>query len=354
MKVLMVGVDEKTKGGMWSVARGYIQNSTYRESVDLKYVPIATVGSPVRKVLFFLAGVIKIFGLLITQKLDIVHIHMSERGSVYRKLIVARMAKLFGCKVVIHMHGAEFELWYNDLSANVKKSVRHGLNKADCILILGQYWNTFVSSLMEEQEKVKVLYNAVSVPATNRYQINAENLLFLGEVGERKGVYDLLAALASIDDQLDDKYQLLIFGPNPDGDIVDRIEKQNLQHRVRYMGWADPTQFEKLFAGIAVNILPSYNEGLPMTILETMAYGIPNISTEIAAIPEAVNQENGILIHPGDTKSLADAIVSILRDQDARKIKSENAFGTMKDIFSAERHIRQVIRIYNEMMKCGK
>ena len=50
-----------------------------------------------------------------------------------------------------------------------------------------------------------------------------------------------------------------------------------------------------------VNILPSYNEGLPMTILETMAYGIPNISTSIASIPEVLhNNDNGFLVKPGD------------------------------------------------------
>lgn len=354
MKVLMVGVDEKTKGGMWSVARGYLQSSIYQEAVRVKYVPVATIGSPLKKILFFAAGFVRIMILLITQKWDIVHIHMSERGSVYRKLLVASLAKIFRCKVILHLHGAEFEPWYCGLPTSRKSFVQRGLNGADRILILGEYWYPFISSLIEEKQKIKVLYNAVPVPATNRYQINAGNLLFLGEVGERKGVYDLLDAIGTIEEQLDDSCQLLIYGTNPDGDIVNRIEERKLQHRVRYMGWADPTQFEQLFAGIAVNVLPSYHEGLPMTILETMAYGIPNISTDIAAIPEAVNQENGILVRPGDTKRLADAIVCLLRDQDIRKTRSENAYQTVKDVFSTERHMREVIKLYEDTMKWEK
>lgn len=351
MKVLMVGVDEKTKGGMWSVARGYLQNQAYQDATGVKYVATATVGSPVKKLLFFGVGFVKILALLITQKWDIVHIHMSERGSVYRKLAIAKLAKLFGCKTAVHMHGAEFEPWYKNLSERKKRFVRRGLNDLDAIIILGEYWRPFISSLIEEQEKVKVLYNAVPVPQENRYHIHAKNMLFLGVVGQRKGIYDLLAALETIDEELDDSYQLLIYGPNPDGDIAQRIEFYKLQHRVRYMGWADPGQFDQLFTQIAVNVLPSYHEGLPMTILETMAYGIPNITTEVAAIPEAVNAENGILLQPGDTKKLAAAILSLLHDPQLRKEKSDNAYQTMKNIFSTDQHMREVLKLYEDTMK---
>lgn len=351
MKVLMVGVDEKTKGGMWSVARGYLQSQEYQNATGVKYVATATVGSSVKKLLFFGVGLLKILAHLITKKWDIVHIHMSERGSVTRKLAIAKLAKLFGCKTVVHMHGAEFEPWYNSLPEKKKQSVRHGLNGLDAILILGEYWRPFISSLVDEKQKVKVLYNAVPVPQENRFQIDAQNMLFLGVVGERKGIYDLLAALKTIDDRLDKEHQLLIYGPNPDGDIVQRIEAHNLQHRARYMGWADPSQFEQLFSQIAVNVLPSYHEGLPMTILETMAYGIPNITTSVAAIPEAVNHENGALLRPGDTQMLADAIVSLLQNPQLRKEKSENAYKTMKGIFSTEQHMRQVLTLYADLIK---
>ena len=351
MKVLMVGVDEKTKGGMWSVARGYLQSQVFQNATGVTYVATATVGSSLEKLLFFGVGLAKIVGHLITQKWDIVHIHMSERGSVYRKLAIAKLAKLFGCKTVVHMHGAEFEVWYNSLPENKQRFVCRGLNGMDAILILGEYWRPFISSLVEEKQKVKVLYNAVPVPQENRYRSDAKNLLFLGVVGERKGAYDLLTALEIIDKELDDSHQLLIYGPNPDGDIVQRIEAHNLQHRVHYMGWADPSQFDKLFSQIAVNVLPSYHEGLPMTILETMAYGIPNITTAVAAIPEAVNNENGALLQPGDTETLAAAILILLKNEQLRKEKSDNAYETMKGIFSTEQHMREVLKLYKDTMK---
>ena len=354
LRVLMVGVDHKTKGGMWSVSRGYLQSRLYQEAVFMKYVPVATVGSSLKKVMFFAFGLTKIISLLIAQKWDIVHIHMSERGSVCRKLSILKIAKMFRCKVVLHMHGAEFETWYNELPEGRKQQIGNGMKQADCVLILGEYWRSFVRSLIGEEQKIRVLYNAVHVPAVNRYDTAAKHLLFFGEVGARKGAYDLLKVIARIDDQLDDGCQVLMYGTNPEGDINSKIEERGLQHRVRYMGWADQKQFDQLFSEIAVNVLPSYHEGLPMTILETMAYGIPNITTDIAAIPEAVSKENGVLIQPGDTVGLAKAIVNLLRNQEVREAKSRKAYQTVKDTFSTERHMTEVVKIYKDTIKQEK
>jgi len=82
-----------------------------------------------------------------------------------------------------------------------------------------------------------------------------------------------------------------------------------------------------------------------------MAYGIPNITTSVAAIPEAVNQENGALLQPGDTQTLAAAILVLLQNPQLRKEKSENAYQTMKGVFSTEQHIGQVLKLYEDMIK---
>ena len=82
-----------------------------------------------------------------------------------------------------------------------------------------------------------------------------------------------------------------------------------------------------------------------------MAYGIPNITTAVAAIPEAVNDENGALLQPGDTEMLAAAILRLLQDPQLRKEKSDNAYQTMKGIFSTEQHMQEVLKLYEDTMK---
>jgi len=349
MRVLMVGVDKQTKGGMWTVAENYLRTESFVKESGLEYVPTSITGSIPKKMLFTAKALVSIFAKLLTNQYDILHVHMAEHGSVYRKNLVITLAKLFGCKVIIHMHGAEFETWYQTLSEKKKRGVRRILCKADRVLILGEYWREFVCALVEDGSRVCVLHNAVSVPAKNPYNPNAQNLLFLGVVGKRKGIGDLLEAVKQIDNQLPKECKLMLYGPESDGPIAPVVGELGLSHRVKHSAWLSGEDKAKVFAETAVNILPSYNEGLPMSILETMASGIPNITTTVAAIPEVVNEQNGALICPSDVTQLAQEILNLMSDPVARVQKSGAAYEKVKAEFSISRHTGRLLDIYREL-----
>ena len=349
MRVLMVGVDKQTKGGMWTVAENYLRSEAFVEQTHLEYIATSITGSIVRRVVFTAGALVKIFTRLLRCRYEIVHVHMAERGSVYRKNIVIHLAKLLGCKVVVHMHGAEFETWYQTLSPRKKQGVCRILCKADRVLILGHYWQAFIQSLVSDPNRVRVMHNAVDVPGENRYDPAAHNMLFLGVVGKRKGILDLLDAVKLADRQLQQNTKLMIYGLESDVNIQTAIAERSLEHRVEYRGWLSEDERAEVFRETAVNILPSYNEGLPMTILETMAQGIPNITTNVAAIPEAVDQENGAVLSPGNTEGLAQAILELMNDPMGRKQKSQAAYEKAKSEFSIDKHVMRILDIYREL-----
>lgn len=347
----MVGVDEKTKGGMWTVVENYLTNKFFCENVQLSYIATSITGSVPKKIVFTAISLMKILHVFIYGNIDIVHIHMSERGSVYRKSIIIQLAKIFDCKIVLHLHGAEFESWYGNLKKMNKKYVRNTLNKADKIIILGEYWKLFMSSLVQDTNKVTVIYNAVEVPDKYLYSNNCQNLLFLGVVGKRKGIDDLLEAIKLLDVKLDTKIKLWIYGPDFENTIENKISTLKLHNRVEYKGWLSKNSKSAMLKEIAINILPSYNEGLPMTILETMAFGIPNISTNVAAIPEAVNNSNGIIVEAGDVIQLANAIEYLMTNDQEREKRSLEAYDTAKNRFSLTTHLNELLGIYDELEK---
>lgn len=346
MKVLMVGVDERTKGGMWTVVDNYLQDDQFVHNTGLKYIPTSTVGSNLYKIVFTLIAMLKVCVALLTSKYDIVHIHVSERGSIYRKSLVALLGRMARCKIIAHMHGAEFEVWHASASRTSKQLVKWFLNHCDKILILGNYCRQYVEKIVENPQKIEIVYNAVTVGDVNPYNRGAKHLMFLGEVGKRKGIIDLLDAIQQIDDQLPTETKMKIYGPQGDIIVHEEISKRGLDQRVVYLGWLSKDCKKDVFSEIAVNILPSYNEGLPMTILETMACGIPNISTRVAGIPEVVDEQNGVCIEAGDVNSLAQGILNIVQDEQLRIQKSENAYRTVRNTFLLKNHISRIYQIY--------
>ncbi len=351
MKVLMCCSDVNTyKGGMVSVVKNYLSWDKW-EDVEICFVPTHKEGSKVQKSVYFLKAYHRIWTMLRKKQIDVAHLHIAERGSFYRKAFLLRLCRHYNVPVILHHHAAEFEDFYGKLPASQKKFVKETFMAATVNLVLGDYWrNGLLGSL--SPGNTQVLYNAVPVPDTMPCNPEADCLLFLGRLGKRKGTYDLLDALKRIDDVLPKHIKCYLCGDVEIEEVKKRVQELGLEKRVAHVGWIDGVQKEELLSKTAVNILPSWNEGLPMTILETMARGIPSITTRIAAIPEAVTDGwNGILLQPGDIEVLAEAILRLTSDEELRSKFRDRCYETAKDRFSMERHMEQLMAVYREA--CG-
>lgn len=329
----------------------YLQDLSFCSKYSLVYVPTSITGRLISRLLFTFCSYIRILKELLPKRTNIVHVHMSEKGSVFRKGIVIFLAKIFRSKTIIHLHGAIFEVWYKSSKPYIQAMVRRIMNSSDLIIILGKYWSDFISSLVTTPEKIHILYNAIRTSTENRYNPKSRNILFLGVLDKRKGIYDLLEAMSIAKDHLPKGISLTIYGQDTSGDINDRILYNNLENIVFFNGYLREDQKKEVFSNSLINILPSYNEGMPMTILETMAFGIPNISTNIAGIPEIIQDgENGILIRPGDPQALAEAIILLITNEEKRIEMSEKAFMTMRTKFSYDKHSIELDKLYASLI----
>ena len=186
----------------------------------------------------------------------------------------------------------------------------------------------------------------------NPYNIQAKNILFLGRLGERKGVYDLLNVVQRLDSQIDMEYKFYLCGDGDINGVKKRVDELHIAHRIAYIGWIDGEMKKEILANTLINVLPSYYEGLPMTILETMAYGIPNISTNIASIPEVLHDgENAFLITPGDVELLALHIKQLVENDEMRRLFSEKSYRLISENFSLNYNIEQLKGIYVKLLQ---
>lgn len=337
-----------TKGGMVSVTKNYLNCKNWGDYC-IVFRPTHFDTNKWIVMLYFGIQFLKIWWTVLVKKISIAHLHTAERGSFWRKSFLLNFFHRHGIKVILHHHSAEFDDFYLKSSKKQKERICKSLADADVNIVLSE---RLVSMIKDKapNAKVDVLYNAVQTFATNPYNVNAKGILFLGRLGKRKGIFDLLDAIKLLDEKIPKYIKFYLCGDGEIDKVKKKIASLDIAHRIAHLGWIDGIEKESILKNIMINVLPSYNEGLPMTILETMARGIPNISTRIASIPEVIkNTENGCLIDPGDVESLATAIETLVNDSALRKKFSKASYELVTNNFSLNSHIKKLKRIYESL-----
>lgn len=320
LKVVMLGDSLYHQGGIVTVEKLILDQVP--PDVQIQHISTREDGPVVRKLVVFGQAVGDLLWRLLRRKADIVHIHLAERGSAFRKAIVTLVALVFSRPVIMHAHGPEFPSFY----ANLPQPVKQGLNWVFCrctrFIVLSESWKDFyVSSLGLKTERVIVLPNPIKLPSQIPHRTNSSkvNLIFLGRIGQRKGTFDLIQAFANLSSNHKACSQLTIAG---DGDVEQAhrlVGSLSLTDSVTILNWLDPDQRDALLAKADVFALPSYSEGLPMALLEAMSWGLPVITTPVGGIPELVTQDqNGLLVNPGDVQQLSKAMQVLIEDKSLR------------------------------------
>lgn len=347
-KIFMCCSTLDTKGGMVSVAKNYLKYPKWDE-FSVKFIPTHYNTNKICLLCYFAKQFLKIWLAVLTKHYDIAHLHTAERGSFWRKVFLMHFFHRHNIKVVLHHHAAEFEDFYNKCTENQKEKIRKALTEADVNIVLSERLIPMIKD-KEPKAHVEVLYNAVSTYSRNPYSTESKNVLFMGRLGKRKGTFDLIDAIKKLDDKIPCDIKFYLCGDVGEQEVRNRVEKLGIQHRIAHIGWIDGEQKKEFIRKSMINCLPSYNEGLPMSILETMAAGIPNISTNIASIPEVIKDgENGFLIEPGDVDALTEKLYQLIQNKDLREIFSENSFKLINKKFSLDNHIAKLKEIYNQI-----
>lgn len=352
MKILMVGNDESVHGGITTVINQFRNFDWNNRNINLKFIPTYIEGNAIKKLLFFLSAYLKIILHCIVCDTDIIHIHMSYKGSFFRAYCIHKLCYLFKIKDIIHLHGSEFKRWYDEECAEKKKKkVKRLLRECNKIVVLGKEWEKRILSI-EPLAKTIIINNTVSIPEEEIKRDNngCFNILFLGVLIKRKGIYDLLSAISELDKKMNlNNVKFIIAGNGPEEENIKiAAQEMKIEKIIDFTGWIDLEQKKELLKKSKLLVLPSYNEGLPMAILEAMSYGIPIVATDVGDISEAViNEENGFLINVGNVEELMNSIFRIINfsEQEWKKY-SDNSKKIANEKFSDVEYLKKFETIY--------
>lgn len=330
-KILIISPDMSEQGGIASVVKTYYDNNL----ADGQTVYLSSYKSknPLSE---FLKFWVKFLLILIKDKtVKIAHIHTSSKGSFLRKSMIMYVAKAFGKKTILHVHGSEFKVFYDKSPSIIKKFIEKTFDNADCVIVLSKQWKDIISQITKN-ENIQIVYNPIKIHEPNK--LEGANFLFMGRLGKRKGVFDIFEAAKSVCGDV----VINLYG---DGEIDKSLAPEN----VKIHGWVSGEEKDKIFRISDVLLLPSYNEGLPISILEAMSYGMPIISTPVGGIVEAVeNNVNGFIVNCGDTSDLAEKI-NALCDKDLRLKMGAASFRLVKEKFDVEIIKTRLKEIYDEL-----
>lgn len=309
-KVLYVGPDIRGAGGISSVLQ------TYSHALGaFAYLPTnSRHGNP--------AGALKLLCTLAQlplrrlQGYNVLHAHGASGKSFIRKTIVMRWAKLFGYRTVFHCHGGAFADYCREAGEDV---VARKLAKCSGVAVLTDWWADYFATVLH-CPRVEVVPNIIELPAEPvtrclRQASKPLRLLFMGKICHDKGIFDLLDALGSRRKEFEGRVLLTIGGDGETDAMRRRIDELGIDNMVRYAGWIGAYEKDAALRTADVLVLPSYIEGVPISLLEAGAYALPSLATRVGGIPSLIKHGvNGTLVAAGDVSALAEAIATYVAD----------------------------------------
>lgn len=349
--VWILGTSPAGKGGIASVIHQYAEGGLI-DSDRILFVATHHDRNPIGRLIPFIGAICRLWLALVMGRVGLVHVHSSYGGSFWRKFVLVLPAFSLGVPVITHLHGSQYMGFYSSGSRFTQRCVRTLFRCSYRVVALSNEWREWVYRV-EPESSVLVLFNSLAKSTGGQgsdFPSVNPTALFLGRVGERKGTFDLLAAFSKVVSAIPEA-RLVIGG---DGDISrlnSEIERLGVSDHVSYVGWADARMKEVLLRECWVFVLPSYHEGMPMAILEAMAFSRAVISCPVGGIPQAVKDEKtGFLVAAGDVTAMADRLRCLLSNKSASLTMGAAGRRLFEQQFCHEAVWPQLYALYEEAM----
>lgn len=280
----------------------------------------------------------------------VAQLHTAEKGSFWRKWAISRILRARGIPYVVHLHGANFDDFFNASSSAARRRIVEFFEQAACAVALSESWRSWLEENVSRKANVVVIENPcerVVEPVPARGGDGPAKILYAGIIGERKGAFDLVEAFAK--GNLRDVARLEICGNGEVEALRAKVSELGLATSVAVPGWTPHDEMLRKMEASDVFVLPSYAEGLPMVVLEAMGSALPVVSTRVGGIPEAVEDgRTGILVEPGDVECLAAAMRALAEDPELRARMGAAGWTRVREKFSLEGFFAKFRKVWFE------
>jgi len=373
-KVLLVGPFPPTVGGI-TTCMLHILTSDLNKQFD--FIPFTTSRSNIglikeiydysllfhigftnmfRSALITLIHLIKFPIILIMTKSEIIHINTTDYWVFWESSIYVIISKILSRKTILHIHATTFHKFYNNTNSMIKRFIIKTLKMTDKIIILSSRQKKLYMKFVSKN-KLSVILNVTNYKIfqdQSKRKLSESNvikILFIGgEESKRKGIYDVIKAIPIVVNKFGENILFIFLGRCNTNKLTDICKKKNIQKYVDFQGYVEEPEKIKVMNSSDIFVLPSYAEGLPISILEAMAAGLPIISTPVGSIPDVIKEDlHGYLIDPGDYYTLANKITLLAENSKLRNNMGEINKETILVEYDINLLVNKMSELYNAL-----
>lgn len=294
---------------------------------------------------------------LMKRRIDVMHAY-SFYGNVFG-ILPARIA---GTPVVI----ASIRDRGAYLTPMQKRVQRFICRFADCVLVNADAVKDWLTSEGYNPSNIVVIPNGVELdrfsekPNPQRVRqelgipLDAPIVMVVSRLTRQKGLEQFLEAAERLMRRFPDARFVIVGYANPaeqeyENTLKAVTDRRGLTGRVIFTGLRQDVP--SLLAAATVSVMPSLNEALSNVLLESMAAGAPTVATRVGGTPEAIVDEvTGLLVEPGDSAALADAIAKLLLHPALARRLGEAARKAIEDRYSVEKMVRATEALYLDLL----
>lgn len=363
IKVLFVGPGRKLTGGISSLVEVIVP--VLEQRVDLSYFSTVRVRPSresgkisLRNVFLVLSQYSRFFIALTRFQPQIIHIHTSQGIAWLKDTFFVLAGKLALCKVVLHVHAADFDELHGKWGHLIQRYSRLVMSLTDAVIAVSAEWAEYLGQIVPDGRifTLRNCINAESVALEYSHQhhsLDGPHALFLGSVGPRKGAFDLIEALSQLKSRGIYLHVWMAGYEEREGDLNtarDLLKELQLEDVCQLLGTVIGADKAQLLGSADLFVLPSYNEGLPMAILEAMAVGLPIVATPVGGIPEVVKDGfNGFLVKPGNVPLLAEVLAQLVCDSELREVMGKRSREIAQQELDVKPYVDRLLSLYQSL-----
>jgi glycosyltransferase involved in cell wall biosynthesis len=346
-QVIMLGPDPGARGGMATVI-GTLLAHGYEEDGHCRFLPTYVDGGPLRKARCAAAALLRFGALLARGRVALLHVHAASGTSFWRKAIFMLLARAARVPVLFHLHGGEFRDFIDGRLHGRRKRLAlwllRGSRAAFALTEESAAWLRTRCQLAE----VELMPNPLA-PVRPLPRQPGRDILYIGRLEEKKGVFDLLEAFAQVRPALPGT-RLVLAGDGEADAVRTRAQAMGVSDALVLEGWVDAARRAQLLSQAGVFVLPSHHEQMPMVILEAMAAGTPVVATNVGAVAQMLVQgKAGSVVPVRKISVLAAQILSILTDNSRTEKLTRVAQEQIQSTYLVDTVLLRLRRRYQEL-----